>query len=332
LVRDALDVIGASVAFLIGAALVVVMVGGATVSREACVDRETGQVSRGSWAIDPLAWFGATSVSRDEICESETGWQFVAGKIPLVGDGFERTLGGPQNLAYYEGSDAEFDRRLVREVGAGSVALKGHDNFYTHAMSLQRVYGPAEDRTMGRLLRGDVFKVSAADLSALSAATDESETAFERELDRLRRVVRELRTAEVSEERFEEFGDDTQEFLEAWNGLLVASADDLDSMAEHLESGRPLFAQTDELVTAAQRAHASGSMTHYEPVRRETLRSALSFAKSLRGLGGSSTAEAEDRVADAYNDSTDSQVLVSVVNEDYPDGYLPDRVGRREGL
>jgi hypothetical protein len=49
LVRDALDVIGAGLGFVIGAALVVVMVGGATVSREACVDRQTGQVSRGAW-------------------------------------------------------------------------------------------------------------------------------------------------------------------------------------------------------------------------------------------------------------------------------------------
>ncbi len=138
------------------------------------------------------------------------------------------------------GSDAVFDERLVREVGAGSLALAGYDEFVARAMDFQSAYGPAENKTMERLLRGEVFKVSDPDLGALQAATDEGKVKFEGELRGLRSAERELRAAEVSEARYEQFDGETREFLGAWNALLLANADELGGMANYLDKASPL--------------------------------------------------------------------------------------------
>jgi hypothetical protein len=118
--RKVPEVIGAGLGFLIGAvgfligvALVVVMIGGGVVSHSVCVDRQTGEVSTGEWGVDPFSWFGSVNLGGREVCESETGWQFVAGKVPVVGDSVARTLGGPQGLASYVSEVAESDGQEV---------------------------------------------------------------------------------------------------------------------------------------------------------------------------------------------------------------------------
>src|SRR4051794_1136281 len=70
-------------------------------SHQACVSRTTGEVTYGHWAIDPLAWFGVTRYDEAQVCESETGAMYIAGKIPIFGGTLERTMGGPSNPAYY---------------------------------------------------------------------------------------------------------------------------------------------------------------------------------------------------------------------------------------
>jgi hypothetical protein len=62
-------------------------------------------------------------------------------------------------------------------------------------------------------------------------------------------------------------------------------------------------------------------------VRRETLRQLFALVRSLRPIQGSDATKAEKQVAQADNDDTGSQVLVSTVNRRYPDGYLAKRVG-----
>jgi hypothetical protein len=330
LVSRAAELLGASVAFLISAAVLIVVFGGGVVSRDACADRQTGQVSHGQWGIDPLAWFGATSVSEDKTCESETGWQFVAGKIPLVGDSLERTIGGPQNPVYYEGSDTQFEDRLVREVGAGSMALNGYDEFIAHATNFQGAYQPAENNTMEHLLRGDISEVSDSDLSALDAATDGAKGVFERELGKLRRIERGLRAAELPPARYDAFDRDTRDFLEAWNHLLLANAAELGGMTDYFEDARPMFAQSEQLVVAARQVQAGGRLSAYDRVRRETLRQLGVLVTSLRRLQMSDTTKAEKQVAQIYSGDTGSRVLVSTVNERYPDGYLAKRVSGSE--
>lgn len=227
-------------------------------------------------------------------------------------------------------SETVFDRRLVREVGNGSVALQGYEEFVAHALNYQSVYGPAENRTMERLLRGRIFKVSDADLNALLAAADEGETGFERELRGLRSAEQKLRAAEISEAQSKEFGDDTRDFLEAWNAYLLANADELGVMADVLGEGHPLFARNEQLVAAARRAQTGGSLAAYDRVRRKTLDEVVRMVRTFDRLQAPETTKAEQRVADIYNDSTDARALVSAVNKKYPDGYLASRVGERE--
>jgi hypothetical protein len=68
----------------------VALLGSGLVSHKACVDRQTETVRHGGWELDPLAWFGVATISEDEVCESETGTQYLGGKVPIIGGAFER--------------------------------------------------------------------------------------------------------------------------------------------------------------------------------------------------------------------------------------------------
>ena len=86
-------------------AFVVLFFAGGTFARDACVHRDTGDVRHSeSWKLDPLAWFGAGSISADEVCEKETFSLWLMGQLPVVGDSLEQFAGGPQNPDYYDGN------------------------------------------------------------------------------------------------------------------------------------------------------------------------------------------------------------------------------------
>jgi len=71
-------------------------------SHTVCVHRDTGEVRSSDWGIHPLDWFGVVVLSPTEACEPETGMQYLAGKVPVVGEPLEQLMGGPDNPEYYE--------------------------------------------------------------------------------------------------------------------------------------------------------------------------------------------------------------------------------------
>jgi hypothetical protein len=84
--------------FLVGTLATLAVVAGTTVEREVCVHRARDNVTTGSWAFSPLAWFSSSTDTPNEHCELETLGQYGAGQI---NDGIERSLGGPHFGEYY---------------------------------------------------------------------------------------------------------------------------------------------------------------------------------------------------------------------------------------
>jgi hypothetical protein len=101
--RAAGEWLAGALGFVIGGILIIAFLGSGIVSHEACVHRETGEVRYGDWAVDPLAWFGVSTVGRREICESETGTVYVVGFVPSFGEFIAANIGGgPSNPDYWD--------------------------------------------------------------------------------------------------------------------------------------------------------------------------------------------------------------------------------------
>ena len=85
---------------ILGSGAVVLLIAAAfSASHRACTNIITGDRQYQGWEFNPGAWFAGPKVTGGEICEDETGVQFVVGKIPLLGEGLEPAIGGPDDPA-----------------------------------------------------------------------------------------------------------------------------------------------------------------------------------------------------------------------------------------
>jgi hypothetical protein len=105
IVRRALTFFGTGVVYIVVGVFFLTFLTTVLVSHDACVSRSDGEVHYGGWELNPLAWFGAISISETEVCEPETGAQYLVSFVPVVGRAFSEAGGGPSNPDYWANRD-----------------------------------------------------------------------------------------------------------------------------------------------------------------------------------------------------------------------------------
>ncbi len=99
--REIIFLLYAGLSLLVSAAVFLALLAAILFSHDACVTG-SGEVRYGNWELNPLAWLGKATVSEEQVCESETGTMFLAGKLPVVGETLERLMGGSTIDGYYK--------------------------------------------------------------------------------------------------------------------------------------------------------------------------------------------------------------------------------------
>lgn len=104
--EDVGGLIAAAVGVLLAVAVGVLIFTGGLHHRSVCADFDSGAYYTTDWEFSVFSWFAGVVQSVDEqtgaVCQNETYTQYLVGQVPLVGDYFEQSIGGPDDSTYYD--------------------------------------------------------------------------------------------------------------------------------------------------------------------------------------------------------------------------------------
>lgn len=217
-------------------------------------------------------------------------------------------------------SETSFDDALIRELGGGSVALQR----IATTLSSDEFRGPTSDPTAAALLRGELDRLTEADLREAERTNRAARRRSTRLLRELNIITAELASARVDVREHEDLTDGAQAFLGAWNDYLRANERRNDRLVSAIEETSPSFAAYRRLIDAARTALRLRSADAYLRVRQDVVQDIVGQVESLQAaLREAGSLDAADRrFVELVNEDVEAQAILVEVNERYPDGYL----------
>lgn len=222
--------------------------------------------------------------------------------------------------------ETTYDAALIQNVGKGATVIASIEpaiNAGVDASQSQGFNNADNERATDKLVRGELSKLSDADLRRLRRTNRTGRRSLKVVLENLDGIADDLRTAQVNTSAHSDLSDGSRRFIDAWNAYLQSNADKLQSMRDAFAAMQPTFGEFDKLLDAAYDTARRRSTAQFDKLNERFLGD---LSRRAEGLDSVKTASdggsAERELVELVEGDQDAQAIVTEVNDRYPDGSL----------
>lgn len=302
------SVAGAGLKLVGGLAAVVlflVVVVGGGVYRTDCVTSSGPVTDWGPQGDIPYLWSPS-----DSRCRAHTLMRYVLGKVGV--------------MSAVSSLDQAYTPELVRQVGAGSVAMAQLLPTFESLKAVGGFSDPSTQQAMLYLFQGQLGKLSANDLAALSQENSTAATDIGPVLMKLNALTASISGAVVDTNAFPGLPSDSKTFIAKWNGYLTSTATVLRNIGQALTGMKPFYNEFHQLIQAAYQTAQLHSTVQFDKVRSAVLNDMGPRYRRMQAAQQSLAGQKpiEQKFVSFVNGNQEAQVIVTRVNHDYPNGFL----------
>jgi len=217
-----------------------------------------------------------------------------------------------------------YDAALIQNVGKGATAIASIEPAFTAGVDASQGFNNADnERATTKLLRGELSKLSDADLRRLRRTNRTGRRSLKVVLENLDGIADDLRTAQMNTSARSDLSDGSRRFIDAWNAYLQSNADKLQSVRDAFTAMQPTFGEFDKLLDAAYDTARLRSTAQFDKLnerfRGDLTRRVEGFDSVKPSSDGGS---AERELVELVEGDQDAQAIVTEVNDRYPNGSL----------
>jgi hypothetical protein len=246
----------------------------------------------------------------DSRCRAHTLMRYVLGKVGV--------------MSAVSSLDQAYTPELVRQVGAGSVAMAQLLPTFESLKAVGGFSDPSTQQAMLYLFQGQLGKLSANDLAALSQENSTAATDIGPVLMKLNALTASISGAVVDTNAFPGLPSDSKTFIAKWNGYLTSTATVLRNIGQALTGMKPFYNEFHQLIQAAYQTAQLHSTVQFDKVRSAVLNDMGPRYRRMQAAQQSLAGQKpiEQKFVSFVNGNQEAQVIVTRVNHDYPNGFL----------
>jgi hypothetical protein len=297
---------------LAGIAFFFIVAIGGGVYRTDCVT-SSGQVIT-TWGAEgdiPYLWS-----PDDSRCRAYTLMRYVLGSVGV--------------MSAVKSLDKAYTPELVRQVGAGSVAMAQLIPAFESLKTVGGFSDPSSQQAMLYLFQGQLKKLSANDLATLSQENQTAATHIGPVLTKLNALAASISGAVVNPATYPSLPADSKTFVAEWNAELTSTATALRNVSQALSGMHPFYGEFEQLIQAVYHTAQLRSTVQFDKLRSSVFKDMAPRYQRVQSAQQSLTAAQpiEHKLMSFVNGSQDAQAVVTRVNHGYPNGFLAQEFKR----
>jgi hypothetical protein len=229
------------------------------------------------------------------------------------------------------GGEPAFDDAMVRDIGTGSVAIKGLQSTVRSSLKFNESFNNDErlQKSAALLFNGQLDQMSAADRARLTRVSKLSRA---REATLLRQwgdVERRIGAARVNADAHGDVSAGARKFVVAWNAYLQGNAERAADMRAFVRKGAASTAGFDALLAAAATAVRTRDTRRFVMLRDRMLDDTRDVANDMDSdfQRFSAVSPADKTLVNTLNSNSEARAVATAVNDKYPNGYLAYLMG-----